>query len=224
LSLPSDGREGGDWELPHGPHKLSREVVSERQRKRLLAGATQAVAKHGYAELTVEQILREAGISRTTFYEHFKNRRECVLAAHEAAFEKLTGAVDRACEGRLGWPDRLAAGIGIAVDYATVAPEDARLLVPEAMGADPLLARRALVSTDRLVDRLREGREHSAEAAALPELTERALIGAATSVIGACLVSGQAERLPALKPQLVELMLLPYVGSEEARRMARSRT
>jgi AcrR family transcriptional regulator len=218
----SEGNGAGS-RLPRGPHRLPREVVSEHQRQRLLAAAARALAEHGYAELTVEQILKRAGISRTTFYEHFENRRDCVLAAHEAAFDRLSAAVARPCGEESDWPRRLATAIGGAVDYATAAPEEALLLVPDAVGADPVLARRVAASTDSLVDLLRAGREHSAAAAGLPELTERALIGAATSVIGARLTTGQAGRLPELKPQLVELMLLPYVGPEEARRVATSR-
>jgi len=214
---------GAGSKLPRGPHKLPREVVGKNQRQRLLAGTARALSEHGYAELTVEQILREAGISRTTFYEHFKNRRDCVLAAHQAAFDRLFAAIARACERQGEWPHRLAAAIGVAVDYATAIPEEAQLLVPDAMGADPVLASGAVVSTNRLVDLLRVGREYSPEAAELPELTERALVGAATSVIGARLVSDQADRLPELKSQLVELLLLPYVGAKEARRLATSR-
>ena len=219
----SSEEKGAGSKLPRGPHKLPREVVEEHQRRRLLAGAARALAEHGYAELTVEQILKEAGVSRTTFYEHFKNRRDCVLAAHEAAFERLSTAIARVCAGEGAWPDRLAVSVGVTVDYAAAAPEEAQLLVPDTMGADPVLARRAQDSTDFFVDLLRPGREYSAAAAELPELTERALVGAATSVIGARLGSDQADHLPGLKVQLVELLLLPYVGPEEAQRVARSR-
>ena len=62
---------------------------------------------------------------------------------------------------------------------------------------------------------------HCPQAAQLPELTERALIGATTSVIGARLMAGQAHQLAALEPQLVQLVLMPYIGAQEAARIAR---
>jgi AcrR family transcriptional regulator len=217
----ADG-EGKSRSLPRGPHKLPREIVNDHQRQRLLAAAAQVLAQRGYAELTVEHIIGEAGVSRTTFYEHFENKRDCVLSAHRAAFDRFSGSVISLCREKGVWPARLAAAVVLAVDYAAGSPEEARLLLPEAMGADPVLARQARVSADFLVDILRAGRRYSQAAADLPELTERALIGAATSVIGDRLVSGRADSLPELKPQLVELMLLPFVGPEEARRVATS--
>lgn len=217
----SDG-DGGQSKLPRGPHNLSREAVVDHQRRRLLGGVARGMAEHGYADLTVERILKEAGVSRTTFYEHFDNKRDCVLVAHEVAFDRLAAGLQRACAEEDKWSAKVFAAVSAAVDYATAVPEEAQLLVLDAVGTEPLLARRAVASTDSLVDLLRGGRDLSERAAELPDLTERALIGAMTSVIGARLVAGQADTLPALKPQLVELMLMPYVGLEEARRLASS--
>lgn len=206
--------------LPRGPHKLPRDVVVDHQRQRLLAGAARALSEHGYAELTVEQVLAEAGVSRTTFYENFDNKRECVLVAHEEAFERLAAELFRACAGESDWPAKVAAGVSATVAFAVGAPEDARLLIVDAVAADPTLVTRVLASNDYLVGLLRSGREQSPEAAALPELTERALIGAASSVIGSRLLSHQADRLPALEQELIQLMLMPYVGTPAARRWA----
>src|SRR5207245_95741 len=58
------------WRLPRGAHKLPREVVVGHQRERLLSGAARALAEHGYASLTVEQVIEQAGVSRATFYEN----------------------------------------------------------------------------------------------------------------------------------------------------------
>ncbi len=215
-------KEDGGWRLPRGPHKLPREVVADHQRQRLLAAAAQALAEHGYAEMTVEHVLVLAGVSRTTFYENFDNKRECVLAAHELAFNRLAGELVGACATEPEWGEKVAAGLGAAVEFATRAPQDGRLLVIDAVAADPVLASRVLASNDFFVGLLRNGREQCPRATELPELTERALIGAVTSVIGARLMSGQIDRLAELHPQLTELVLLPYLGSSEARRVAKA--
>jgi AcrR family transcriptional regulator len=220
--LPADEPAGEDtgWSLPRGPHGLSREVVANNQRQRLLVGTARAISSRGYAEMTVEQVLKEAGVSRATFYEHFENKRECVLVAHEEAFDRLAGALFRACARGSEWSAQVAAAVRAAIDFAVERPEEAQLLVVDAVAADLTLAERVLASNDFLVGLLRNGRERCPEAASLPELTERALIGAVSSVIGNRLLSGQADRLPALEPQLVQLMLMPYLGVNEARRVA----
>lgn len=217
---PTDGSEGAGWQLPRGPHRLPRKVVVDHQRQRLLSGAARALAEHGYAAMSVEHVLVNAGVSRTTFYENFDNKRECVLAAHEEVFGRLSGELAGACAAESQWPRKVAKAIGAAIEFVMRAPEDARLLSIEAVAADPVLASRVLVSNDFLVGLLRNGREQCPHAGMLPELTERALIGATTSIIGARLLSGQADRLPELEPQLVQLILMPYLGVEEARRAA----
>ncbi|HYH52491.1 MAG TPA: helix-turn-helix domain-containing protein, partial [Solirubrobacterales bacterium] len=144
-------------ELPRGPHKLPREVVADNQRQRLLAGAATALASRGYAEMTVEHVLAEAHVSRTTFYEHFDNKRECVLIAHEEAFDRLSGELFRACARESEWTAKVAAGIRAGIGFAERGPEEAHLLIVDAVAADPTLAARVLASNDYLVGLLRNG-------------------------------------------------------------------
>jgi len=219
--LPGERADtGASWQLPRGRHGLPREVVVDHQRQRLLAGAARAVAEHGYVAMTVEHVLVGAGVSRATFYENFGSKRECVLVAHEQAVSRLAGEVVGACAGQSEWPAKLAAAVGAAIGFATRAPGEALLLILDALAADPVLASHVVTSNDFLVGLLRNGREQWPRAAALPELTERALIGAATSVIGAKLTAGEADRLASIEPELVQLILMPYLGSEGAHRMA----
>jgi AcrR family transcriptional regulator len=220
-ALPAeDSANEEKWELPRGPHKLPPDVVADNQRRRLLAGAARALAERGSAEMTVEDVIKAAGVSRTTFYENFDNKRECVLIAHEAVFDRLAGELFRTCAAESEWPDKVAAAVGATIAFVVDNPEEALLLIVDAVAAEPALTTRVLAANDYLVGLLRSGREQCREAATLPDLTERALIGAASSVIATRLLSGQGDRLPALEPQLVQLMLMPYVGITEARRVA----
>jgi TetR/AcrR family transcriptional regulator len=206
--------------LPRGRHALPRKFVVENQRSRLLAGAAQAIAEHGYAGLAVEQIISAAGVSRTTFYDNFENKRDCVLVAHEETFDRLAGTIFRACASEREWPRRLAAAVRAAIEFSVESPVEARLLVLDTVGADPQLAARVLASNEHLIGLLRAGRQESAKAALLPELVERALVGAASSVIGARLMQDQIDDLARIEPELVQLMLIPYVSVDEAQQLA----
>ena len=199
-----------------GPHGLPREVAVDHQRQRLLAAAARAVAEHGYVAMSVEHVLVGAGVSRATFYENFDGMRDCVLVAHEQAFSRLAGQVMGACAGQREWPAKLEAAVAAAIEFATRAPAEALLLILDAVAADSVLASHVTTSNDFLVSLLRDGREQWPRAAALPELTEQALIGAATSVVGGELMAGRADRLASIEPELVQLILMPYLGSEEA--------
>lgn len=195
-------------------------MVAADQRRRLVNGTALALARYGFAAMTVEHVRAEANVSRTTFYKNFDNKRDCVLVAHEEAFDRLADELLRACANELEWPAKVAAGVSAVVGFAASRPEEALLLVVDALAGDPALVPRVLASHEFLVDLLRSGRDWSTRASQLPAVTEQALVGATSSVIGARLVSGQAESLRDLESQLIQLTLLPYVGAGEARRVA----
>lgn len=73
--------------------------VTEIQRRRLLFGVTQAVAKKGYARTTVADIIGEVRISRRTFYEMFRDVEDCYLEAYEFAHRALIDAIRQSQRG-----------------------------------------------------------------------------------------------------------------------------
>jgi len=211
-----------DWDLPKGRHRLPREVVSRNQRLRLIAGIARAMAEHGYAKLTVEHVISAAGVSRSSFYEQFDNKQQAVLAAHDVVFERYLAALLRACNGEQEWPLKIKASIATTIAFATAEPEQAQLLALDSLAGDAEVARRVLASSDHLASLLSAGRQYNPRGAELPELTEKALVGAVSALIAGRLMNGEAEALPELEPQIVELILIPYVGPEEASRVARA--
>src|SRR3954447_10169994 len=69
--------------LPKGPHGLSREQVQASQRQRMLDAVLDVVGEHGYAATTVAGVTTAAGVSRTTFYEQFRNKQDAFLTAYD---------------------------------------------------------------------------------------------------------------------------------------------
>lgn len=223
----SGGKAGSDGDagetfglppLPRGRHRLSSDEVADNQRRRLLAAIAESMAVRGYAATSVERIIERAGVSRATFYEYFANRHECLLAAHQAASERFLSLLLEVCASQERWKDGAAAGIGLAVDFASESPEQARLLAVETIAADGEAARQSLAVVARLEQMLRSGRDHHQRATELPDVTERALVSAVAGAIGWSLLTGQP---PAdLKPQLIQLVLTPYLGPAAAARQA----
>ena len=56
-----------------------------RTRKSLEITLLALMRKHDYERITVSDICREAGISRTAFYHHFTNTDDVLLSAYESA-------------------------------------------------------------------------------------------------------------------------------------------
>ena len=60
---------------------MSRQQIPEDEhRTRLLEGMARAVTAQGYAQLTISDIVREANVSKRTFYQYFKDKTDCLIA------------------------------------------------------------------------------------------------------------------------------------------------
>ncbi len=91
-------------------------VQEHEHRSRLLEGMAHAVAAKGYADTTIADIVREASVSRRTFYEHFQTKADCLIALYEAsshnALKVLRDAIDPAHEWQTQVERALAAYLG----------------------------------------------------------------------------------------------------------------
>ncbi len=85
-------------------------------RNRLLDGMAASIKARGYAATTIADVVREAGVSRRTFYEHFDGRADCLIALHdgtsEAALRVLQGAIDPMHDWQVQVEQALAAYLG----------------------------------------------------------------------------------------------------------------
>lgn len=210
--------------LPPGRHGLPREFVAHNQRERLIAGIAEAIAENGYAGTTIAHITRHAAVSRRTFYEHFASKDECFVAAYDTVMAELRERVARAFEEEEDdWPHAVRAGIAAMLHFLAAEPNLARLCMVEALVAGPVVVERYDAAIQSFVPYFQTGREgRSPEVLArLSPTTEEALVGGMMSLISRRIIAGKAEELESLLPDLVEFTLTPYVGSDEAAKVAR---
>lgn len=210
--------------LPPGRHGLPRDFVVHNQRERLIAGLAEAVAEKGYGGTTIADITRHAAVSRRTFYEHFEGKDECFVAAFDTVTEQLRERVEEAYEAEDEWADGVRAGIGAMLTFLASEPNLARLAMVEALVAGPVVVERYDASVQTFLPYLTAGREGRSKAVLdrLSDSTEEALVGGMVSLVARRIVAGQTEELESLLPDLVEFTLAPYVGNDEAARIARA--
>lgn len=128
------------------------------------------------------------------------------------ALDELETEVLRACGRESEWPARVAAGVYAGVDFVIARPEIARELVVERS-----LAGNTLDDYSRLVGRLAGFiRIHAPIEARLPAATDEALVAGMVGLVGDHVRIGRLDRLAELRPELVLLTLLPYLGFDEA--------
>src|SRR5215204_1386299 len=138
--------------LPRGTHGLDRDVVEASQRTRLLEAVGRAVAERGYGAATIDDVVRRAGVSKKTFYEHFADKEDCFLAAYETASEELFERVREAHESHDDWLDRTRAGIVAYLRWLAADPALARVYLVEVAAAGPHALERRERVRDRYAD------------------------------------------------------------------------
>src|SRR5437763_8762414 len=130
--------------LPRGPHGLERDVVLASQRSRMLSAMADAVARKTFPGTTVADVVAGAGVSRKTFYEHFKDKEECFLAAFDAGVDTLLEAITS--QRRDSWLGLMRARSRAYLDMLASEPAFARTFLIEVFAAGPkALERRAEV-------------------------------------------------------------------------------
>jgi len=130
--------------VARGRHAPPREVRQTLQRKRLLEAAAAEFADHGYAGTSSESISRRAGMSKATFYEHFANKEECIIALFERAAEVAADAMAGAARsaGNEDALDRMRAATRAFLTTLSEHPEFGQTLLVEIIGAGPRAAGR----------------------------------------------------------------------------------
>jgi AcrR family transcriptional regulator len=219
---PPDGEPAPELaRLPPGRHGLPRSFVTENQRGRLAAGTISAVVEHGYNEATVSRIAAAAGVSRRTFYTFFSSRQEAYLDTYELIASHLREQIEAAgADAGPEWADRVRAGFAAMLEAFAANPDLARFCLIAPLSADQEIGERYLLSMKRLLGLLTAVLPQSASRRP-SRAAEEGLVGGIAALIGGKVKAGEGERLPELLPDLLELALTPYVGREEAVRVAR---
>jgi AcrR family transcriptional regulator len=204
-------------QLPAGRHGLSRGYVRSNQRQRILEATIAVTGELGYARMNVEDIIRGAAVSRRTFYEQFRNKHEAFLAAFDDAAGMLLAAVEAAYEGETTFEGRVTAGLGAFLGALAAMPAPARVCIVEALAAGPEAMERrtrAMGAFARMIDD--NATRMLDRATPLPALAAETIVGGVYETVFRRIAAGRTAELPGLLPDLVEAMLLPYVGPEAA--------
>jgi AcrR family transcriptional regulator len=197
--------------VPRGRHAPPLEVRLTVQRRRLFEAAATVFARVGYAEASAEAIAREAGMSKATFYEHFANKEECILALFdEAATEVMRGMAGAATDDSGPYEDRIRANVSSFLEILTQYPESAQTLLVEIIGAGPRAAERRDAILDLFAEGLLRDNARMAERVGAPRFASKddafAIIGAVVELVSRQLRTGVPADVRELEPVIERLI------------------
>lgn len=136
-------------------------------------------------------------------------------SAFAAAVARLQVVVLEACREQSLWPAKIAAAVAASIEFAAREPDSVRLLAIDALLQRPDGGRRYVRTIEHFAELLR------AEAPVderRPRTTEHALVGGIVTTVADRMRYEAPVDLLATAPELVEFVLLPYVGPAEAKK------
>jgi AcrR family transcriptional regulator len=177
---PLKARERG---LPRGPQALPPEEVAADQRERLYEATIQAINERGFVATTISDLVARAGVSRRSFYEHFENKEECLLATYDALIERLTARMTEAYDPKDEWIDQIESIVRALFEASSDRPDAARLVSVEMGAAGPVGIERWARDADLLARFITSVFERAPGDGTVPAPVARAIVGALRTIL-----------------------------------------
>lgn len=192
--------------LARGANSLPKDVVVLSQRSRLIEATAHCVAEKGYASTTVADIIGHAGVSRTTFYQQFKDKEDCFLFCYNHLSRSHLDLMAEAFQSPVSAPRQLMLALGAYLERLAEDGVYSAAFFAEAtrVGGQVEHARnqRRAEVAHYLQNWYRTAIEDQRREAALPPLMfELALDGASAHLVR-LVRAGQSKSLPGQLPEL----------------------
>ncbi len=195
-------------QLPSGRHGLRRSFVVANQRERILAAVARAAAEFGYADMSVEVIIERAGVSRRTFYEHFKNKEDAFIAAYDELVRRQARHVRRAYCTQTTVRERLRAGIAAYMEFMAGEPELARMCIVEVLAAGPRAMARRNDAMRMFAEIIEDNIHELIPGCRLAELAAETIVGGIHEVVFSRILADRIDELPGLVDDLLATFLM----------------
>jgi AcrR family transcriptional regulator len=168
-------------------------------------------ATHGFAGSSVDLIVREVRMSRRTFYEHFKDLEDTLLAVYEVGARILEERVDQAVRNATDPTAQVREGILAYLDAMGSSAPLARVLYREIHAMGPKHQLRHTETRERYARLWAQGFRNGFEkglAKRIPDdVTVYALSSAVEAVAMRYLDRGEEDRIMEAAPALIALAL-----------------
>jgi len=187
--------------------------------ERILRALASVVAEKGYPAMTVNDVAKRASISLSTFYAHFADKEEAMLAAVDSGSAQMLATTLPAFRRAPDWPHAVRGAFGAMFAFCAAEPEYTTLGAIDVYAA----GRRVLERRDQVIEGMQAllvpGYELEPNAS---PLAAEAIGGAIYSMIYDQVRRGAVESMQEIAPLATYITLAPFIGAEEACAVANS--
>lgn len=153
-----------------------RRMRAPERRAQLIEVARRVFGSSGFHSASMEDVAKEAGVTKPTLYDHFPSKKDLYLALIDADLGTLHQRVKEALDSPTGNRERIRASFQAYFDFVDEHAGGFRLLMQETVGAEDVfrervsgVRRQILAEVAALIVRESQGRldRHRAETVAL---------------------------------------------------------
>jgi AcrR family transcriptional regulator len=181
--------------------------------ERILRALASVAAEKGYPAMTVNDIASRASISLSTFYAHFADKEEAMLAAVDSGSAQMLATTLPAFRRAPDWPHAVRGAFGAMFAFCAAEPEYTTLGAIDVYAA----GKRVLERRDQVIEGMEAllvpGYELKPD---VSPVAAEAIGGAVYSMIYDQVRSGATERMQEIAPLATYVTLAPFIGVEEA--------
>jgi AcrR family transcriptional regulator len=185
--------------------------------ERVLRALAAVVSEKGYQDATVAEIVDRASTSQRTFYEHFSNKEDAMVAALDSGSSQMLAAALPAFRRAGEWRQAVHDTQEAMFHFAAEEPEYGRLGAVEMYAAGTRALEQREMVTEGMEGLLAPGYELAPDTSTI---AAEAIGGALYALLYDFVAEKGPERLLELVPTAVYVTLAPFLGAEEAYEVA----
>jgi AcrR family transcriptional regulator len=133
------------------PTAAKRRMRGPERRAQLIAVARKVFGRAGFHGVSMDEVAKEAGVTKPILYDHFPSKKELYLALIDADLAMLHDEVRKALLAPTGNRQRIRASFQAYFDFVDEHAEGFRLLMQETVGAEKEFRQRVADVRDRIL-------------------------------------------------------------------------
>jgi len=195
-------------------------LLAHSEREWILVGTAECCARQGFERTSVPDICAAAGVPQDSFERLFKGKEDCLAATVESLVAEAERRIVARCSPAKTWTANMRSGTRAVLGLLAERPTFAHAALIEASAAGGRAADVYHAGKAALLPHIERGSEQAGADERIPASAGRAALAGAEALVVGTLLSGSAEQLGPLAPDVLYLLTVPYLGRGAALRLA----